>query len=171
MKSFTEQAQLYAAYHQKKATLYTHFAGIPLILFGIMIFLGFFQLIVPGVFATTMAEIATLILFIHYLRLNWQLALLIAPVLVLMVWLSSLISYAGPTSFALGAFLIVSILGWALQLTGHFIEGIKPAFTDNLASLPIAPLYLTAEACFILGRMQKLRDQVHNPVPLSETVP
>lgn len=162
MKSFVEQAQGYAQYHQKPLTLYTHFLGIPLILFSMMIFLGFFQLIMPGVFSTTLAEIATAVLFVCYLYLHWQLALLLFPLLVFLCWLSSLISYAGPTSFALWTFFLLFIVGWIAQLVGHFIEGNKPAFTDDLYYLLIAPLFLTAEACFILGRMEKLKDEIHH---------
>ncbi len=38
MKPFVEQAQFYVGYHQKPITRYTHFAGIPLIIFSLMIF-------------------------------------------------------------------------------------------------------------------------------------
>ncbi|MDP1601806.1 MAG: DUF962 domain-containing protein [Legionella sp.] len=161
MKTFIEQAHFYAEYHQKKETLYTHLIGIPLIILSLMIFLGFFQLIVPGVIATTLASIGTLVLFIYYLRLNWQLALLFAPILVLLLWISSLVSYAGPTAFALWTFIIVFILGWGLQFVGHMIEGRKPALIDNATHALVAPLFLTAEVCFMLGRMQTLKEQVH----------
>jgi len=161
MKSFIEQAQIYALYHQKKATLYTHLIGVPLIVFSLMVLLGFVQMIVPGVIATTLASIVTLVLFIYYLRLNWRLALLIAPVLVFMLWISSLISYAGPTRFALWTFAITFVIGWALQLIGHLIEGKRPALVDNLWQALIAPLFLVAELSFMAGRMSDLKQQMH----------
>jgi uncharacterized membrane protein YGL010W len=171
MKTFIEQAHLYAEYHQKKETLYTHLVGIPLILLSLMIFLGFFKLIVPDVFATTLASIGTLVLFIYYLRLNWLLALFFAPVLVLLLWISSLVSHAGPTAFAFWTFIIVFILGCGLQLVGHMIEGKKPALLDNAWHALIAPLFLTAEVCFMLGQMQALKEQVHGTTSITTQTP
>ena len=42
MDTFIRQAQLYATYHQKPLTRYTHFVGVPLIIFSTMIFLASF---------------------------------------------------------------------------------------------------------------------------------
>lgn len=167
MKSFIEQAQYYSQYHQKKITFYTHLAGIPLLMFSFMIFLGCFKLIVPGVINTTLASIGTLVLFVYYLRLNWLIALLLAPVLVFLLWIASVVSDSGPTSFALWMFIASFIIGVALQLAGHLIERRKPAFMDNALQAVIAPMFLTAELCFMLGRMPNLKTQIHN----KDTVP
>lgn len=167
MIRFIDRAQNYAKYHQKKATLYTHLVGVPLIVFGLMIFLGFFQLIIPGVMATTLATIATLSLLVYYFFLNWRLALLLVPILILMLWVSHIISYAGPTSSALWTFVIVFFFGVLLQLIGHMLEGKKPALMDNLSQAMLAPLFLIAEICFMLGLMKVLKEQIHDtPHPL-----
>lgn len=164
MKTFIEQAAFYTQYHERRSNFYTHLAGVPLLILAQMIFLGFFQLIVPGVFATTLASIATLATFIYYFMLNWRLALLFAPVQVLLLWISSLISYAGPTAFALWTFLIILVLGVALQLLGHLLEGRKPAFMDSSTQFLVAPLFLTAEICFLLGHMHGLQEQIYGPL-------
>lgn len=161
MKSFLEQARFYAQYHQSKATLYTHLAGIPLILFSLMVLFGFVKLIIPGVMSTSLATIGTLALLAFYFRLNWRLSLILLPILILLLWLSSIISFAGPTRFALWVFFITFVVGWILQLTGHLIEGKKPAFMEGITQASIAPLYIVAEVCFMLGRMQSLSDQMH----------
>lgn len=163
MKEFITQARTYAQYHQKKETFYTHLAGIPLIILGLMIFFGFFQLIVPGVLKTTLANIATLILLGYYFMLNWKLALFASPLLFLMLWISHIISYAGPTRFALWFLVVVLILGVLLQAIGHIIEGKKPAFMDNFTQAFIAPLFLVAEVCFMAGIMSGLKNQIHEP--------
>ena len=80
-----------------------------------------------------------------------------------MLWLSSLVSYHGPTHFALWTFAIIFVLGWAFQLSGHLIEGNMPAFISGPSLALIAPLFLTAELCFKLGRMQQLREDIHIP--------
>ena len=164
MKPFIEQAQFYVGYHQKPITRYTHFAGIPLIIFSLMIFLGFFHLVIPGILDTNLAGIATIVLLVYYFRLNWRLALALTPILFCLLWIADVISYAGPTSGALWTFIITFVLGWGLQFLGHFLEGKRPAFMDNFWQALIAPLFLTAEVFFMAGHMQELKEQIYgNP--------
>lgn len=170
MKAFLEQAQFYAQYHQKAATFYTHLIGVPLIIFSLMIFFGFLHLIIPGVLDATLACILTFILWVYYVRLNWRLGLLLLPVLMLMLWLSSLISHVGPNQNTLLTFIILFVLGCLLQLIGHFIEGRKPAFMDNFRQALIAPMFLVAELCFMAGRMQSLKTALHGQAETSDVV-
>ncbi|KTD36499.1 transmembrane protein [Legionella nautarum] len=160
MKSFIEQARMYGAYHRKPITRYTHFAGVPLIIFSLMVLFGFLHLVIPGVMDITLASIATFALLIYYYFLNWRLALVLTAVFIILLWLANLVSYYGPTRSALWIFLITFILGWALQLIGHFFEGNRPAFLDNIWQALIAPMFLTAELFFLGGRMQNLQEQI-----------
>jgi uncharacterized membrane protein YGL010W len=50
--------------------------------------------------------------------------------------------------------------GWALQFLGHYFEGRKPAFLDDLRSILDGPLFLVAELAFALGLSPQLREQV-----------
>jgi hypothetical protein len=50
--------------------------------------------------------------------------------------------------------------GWALQFVGHYFEGRKPAFMDDLRGLLDGPLFLVAEAAFALGLSPELRAEV-----------
>jgi uncharacterized membrane protein YGL010W len=161
MKSFVEQAQLYAVYHQNITTRYTHFAGVPIIIFSVMIFLGFIKIIIPGVFETSLATLATLAVLIYYYRLHWQLALAITPILLILLWLAHWFSLFGPTTLGVWVFIITFILGWGIQLYGHFIEGKKPAFMLNICQALIAPLFLTAELIFMAGYMKPLKEQIY----------
>ena len=161
VKTFIEQAMVYSQYHESKRTLYFHLVGVPLALLGVMIFLGCFKLILPGVFQTTLAILATLALFVYYLRQQWQLALLILPILMILLWLSWLISYEGPTHFALWFFVITSLIGWGILIFSHVMEGKKPAFTHQFSQILIAPLVLIAEVCFLVDFMKALKEQIH----------
>jgi uncharacterized membrane protein YGL010W len=40
------------------------------------------------------------------------------------------------------------VVGWTFQFLGHYYEGRKPAFMDDLLGLVIGPLFLVAEAVF-----------------------
>ncbi|HEY5946427.1 MAG TPA: Mpo1-like protein, partial [Kofleriaceae bacterium] len=50
--------------------------------------------------------------------------------------------------------------GWALQFLGHYFEGRKPAFLDDIKGLLDGPLFLVAEAAFTLGLSPGLRAEV-----------
>jgi uncharacterized membrane protein YGL010W len=50
--------------------------------------------------------------------------------------------------------------GWALQFLGHYFEGKKPAFLDDLRGLLDGPLFLVAEAAFAVGLSRELREEV-----------
>jgi uncharacterized membrane protein YGL010W len=166
MKPFIEQAQRYACYHQNSTTLYSHMAGVPIIIFSLMILLGFVKIVIPGVYQTSLACLATLAVLIYYFRLHWQLALALTPILIILLWLAHWFTRFGPTQTGLWVFIITFILGWGLQLYGHFVEGKKPAFIDNFSQALIAPLFLTAELFFMAGYMQPLKNQIYGPIDL-----
>lgn len=161
MKPFIEQAQVYATYHQKITTRYTHLIGVPLIVLSFMILLGFVKISVPNVFTTTLAWFATIAILIYYFLLNWQLALAITPIMLFLLWIAHWFSLNGPTTLGTWAFIITFVVGWGFQLYGHFLEGKRPAFMDNLSQALIAPLYLTAELIFSVGYMKSLQTQIH----------
>lgn len=169
MNTFIKQAQLYATYHQKPLTRYTHFVGVPLIIFSTMIFFGFIHLVVPGVLNITLAGIATLVLLGYYYYLNWRLALALTVILLILLGIAHLVSRHGPNSTSLWIFFITFILGWALQLVGHFIEGNRPAFMDNLWQAICAPMFLTAEIFFLMGYLHPLKMEIEGGSGLDET--
>lgn len=55
---------------------------------------------------------------------------------------------------------VVFVLGWALQLLGHRLEGNRPALLGNIAQIFVAPLYLTAELGFSLGLRRGLHGEI-----------
>jgi uncharacterized membrane protein YGL010W len=170
MQSFIEQAQFYAAYHQNPMTRYTHLIGVPLIILSLMILLGFINVVITGIFIISFATLATIALLIYYFRLHWQLALTLTPILLCLWWIGSLFSHNGPTKLGIWAFIITFIIGWALQLYGHFIEGKKPVFMVNIWQALLAPLFLTAELFFMAGFMKPLKEQIYGPVEFNNNL-
>ena len=49
--------------------------------------------------------------------------------------------------WSLGAFAV----GWMIQFLGHYYEGRKPAFVDDLRGLLVGPMFVVGEALFSLG--------------------
>jgi uncharacterized membrane protein YGL010W len=54
--------------------------------------------------------------------------------------------------------------GWAIQFLGHFFEGKKPAFLDDLRGLLDGPLFLVAEIAFALGLSPGLKEEIESRV-------
>ena len=161
MKPFIEQAQCYASHHQNLKTQQTHWIGVPLITFSLMILLGFVKIVIPGVYQISLACLATLALLIYYFRLHWLLALAVTPILLFLLWIASWLSSTGPNTLASWIFIITFISGWTLQLYGHYISEEKPAFMGHLSQVLIAPLYLMAELLFKAGIMSSLKAHIH----------
>ena len=59
-------------------------------------------------------------------------------------------------SWGIGLF----IVGWIFQFIGHYYEGRKPAFVDDIIGLAIGPLFVVAEVVFMLGLRPELKRQV-----------
>jgi uncharacterized membrane protein YGL010W len=51
-------------------------------------------------------------------------------------------------------------IGWVFQFIGHYFEGRKPAFVDDLVGLLIGPLFVVAEVLFLLGLRKDLESAI-----------
>jgi uncharacterized membrane protein YGL010W len=157
----------YAAYHRDRRNIATHVVGIPTIVFAIGVLLArpALELATPaGLLPLTPALLLWGLTTLWYLTrgelllgvavslLNGALVMLAAPVATagLVPWLA----------VGLGLFL----LGWVVQFIGHYYEGRKPAFTDDLIGLLVGPQFVAAEALFSLGLMHGLRDDIERRV-------
>ncbi|MCY1314444.1 hypothetical protein D9M70_650910 [compost metagenome] len=79
--------------------------------------------------------------------------------LALCLWLGAALAVQG-TALWLGAGLGMFVVGWVIQFVGHYYEGRKPAFVDDLMGLIVGPLFVVAELSFLLG----LRAEVERAV-------
>ena len=61
-------------------------------------------------------------------------------------WIAAL-----PTGTWLAAGIGLFAVGWFIQFVGHYYEGKKPAFVDDIMGLIIGPLFVAAEVVFALG--------------------
>lgn len=165
MRSFIEQAQGYATYHHNQVTRYTHMIGIPLILFSLMILLGFIHVVIVGVLDVNLANITTLVLLICYFRLNWCLASALTPILIFLLWIATFFNRMGPTSLGLWSFMLIFLVGLVLLFTGHLLEEKRPTYVNNLCHIFIAPLFIVAELFFTFGRMNKLKGDIYGKEP------
>lgn len=139
----------YAAYHRDRRNVATHLVGIPMIFLAVVVLLSrpVFGL---GGGTLTPAMLASVLAAIFYLRLDWRFGIVMALLLVLCCGLGLWIGQMNTTDW-LGWGLGLFVGGWAIQFVGHWFEGRKPAFVDDLKSLLVGPLFVVAEVAFLLG--------------------
>ncbi len=164
MRNIEEHVITYATYHRDKRNIATHFVGVPLILLGVVLALSLVGtgLSVGGI-AITGACIAIAMVSLYYLWLDIALGIACAVVLLALWFLAQAIIVAQPQSafmIAIGLF----VVGWALQFWGHFFEGKKPAFVDDMMGLVISLPFLIAEIFFAIGLKPTLKAAVEAKV-------
>lgn len=149
MQTLEQQMSFYAAYHQDPRNKASHFVGVPMIIFGLFIALGWARIEVGGVTLTAALLLAAVVL-VWYFLLDVPLALAMLAVNAVLLYLADQVS---TQSMAAGAmwFAVFFGGGWVIQLIGHVWEGRKPALVDNFFQIFVAPIFLAAEAFFALG--------------------
>lgn len=149
----------YARYHRDRRNIATHMVGVPMIVFGVGVLLaradvGF------GDSGLTMAWLAWALATAWYVsRGHLLLGLAVSAANALLFGLAHLVSagsVANWLTWGLGFF----GLGWVIQFIGHYYEGKKPAFADDLVGLLVGPMFVSAEALFSMGLAQPLLREV-----------
>lgn len=149
MKTLVDHLAQYAAYHRDQRNILSHFIGIPLIVVAVAILLSRPGVEVFGLWLAP-ATLTALAAAVFYLRLDLRFGLLMTLLLLLSLWLAAGLATQS-TALWLGSGLGLFVAGWVIQFVGHYYEGRKPAFVDDLMGLVIGPLFVAAEAAFLLG--------------------
>ena len=176
MKALVDRLASYAEYHRDKRNIATHFVGIPMILVGTQSALARI-----GIGPLNAAVGATGLATRYYRAIDPTYGKAMAGVLGASCAIGTGIA-ALPAPLWVAATGSLLIGGWALQFLGHYFEGRKPAFLDDLRGLLDGPLFLVAEAAFALGLSPELRDEVERragptrwgkvaPAPVIEVAP
>jgi uncharacterized membrane protein YGL010W len=150
VRTLSEQLAGYAAYHQDRRNIWTHQIGIPLIVLGAAVLASR-----PAALPSP-AMLIALPLAVFYLRLDLRLGAAMAVLLTLAVWAGHVVA-EGSEFVWLTAGIGLFVVGWTAQFIGHAYEGKKPAFTEDLTSLAIGPLFIVADLAVRAGLRPELR--------------
>jgi len=150
MRAATDLLTQYATYHRDQRNIARHFIGVPMIVFAVGVLLARPSFALGGL-ALSPAWILFALAAAWYLsRGNLGLGLAVSActgVLLLAAHRVADGSVGTWLAWGVGVF----ALGWLIQFVGHWYEGRKPAFVDDIVGLLVGPMFVTAEAMFMLG--------------------
>ena len=162
MKPALDQLASYAAYHRDRRNIATHAVGLPIIAFAVIVLLSRvgIPVTIGGMpFTLTPAIIGVIAACIYYLLLDLALgAALIAIIAAMTGYAGDIVALGALPSLAIGLGLLAA--GLILQFIGHYYEGRRPAFLDDLISTLIGPLFVMAELFFLLGIKRDLQRDI-----------
>lgn len=148
----------YAAYHLDERNIYTHFVGIPMIVFAVFCFAAR-----PGVmlghFDFTLTLLIMILSLVFYYCLDRRFAYIMTVLFVISYPFAYVVAQLSTQTWLMistGFFLV----GWIIQFVGHIFEKKKPAFVDDLMGLAIGPLFVVAEMVFMLGYRKDMYQRV-----------
>lgn len=155
MRDANQLLTQYAAYHRDRRNIMTHFIGVPLIVFSVVLALA--QIYIGGIHA---GWIGIAVASAYYIWLERAIGSTLTIFLIGCGVVSSFISMQTGVGVALIIALVIFVVGWVIQFIGHKFEGMKPAFVDDLMGLVIGPVFVTAEVFFLLGGKRELQHYI-----------
>jgi len=159
MRTATELLAQYAEYHRDRRNIVSHFIGVPMIVFGLGVLLAR-PVLASGPFPLTLGWVVFAFVAAWYLmRGEAVLGIAVSIATGVLMWLAHRVSDASVAAWlawGLGFF----IVGWVIQFIGHWYEGRKPAFVDDMVGLIVAPMFVTAEAMFLFGWNKPLQAEI-----------
>ncbi|MFP5422163.1 MAG: DUF962 domain-containing protein [Gammaproteobacteria bacterium] len=158
MKTLVDHLAQYAAYHRDQRNILSHFIGIPLIVVAVAVLLSRpgFELLGLWLSPALLVAVAA---GVFYLRLDLRFGLLMALLLVLSLWAAAGLAMQSMAVW-LSSGIALFVIGWIIQFVGHYYEGRKPAFVDDVMGLVIGPLFVAAEAAFLLGLRKEVEQAI-----------
>jgi len=153
----------YAQYHRDRRNIISHFIGVPMIVFAVGVLLTKPVFVLAGV-AVTPAWLVFALASAWYLsRGDLVLGAAVSLGVGLLIVLAHRVGGQGTWAW-LASGVGFFVLGWVIQFIGHWYEGKKPAFVDDIVGLLVGPMFVTAEALFGLGWNKSLLAEIERRV-------
>ncbi|MDD0810506.1 DUF962 domain-containing protein [Curvibacter sp. RS43] len=159
MPNTQELLTRYAHYHRDRRNITTHLIGVPMIVLavGVLLARARFELVGFPLSAAWLAWAASTAWYLSRGQglVEWMVSGAVGALVGLAHPLAD-----GSTAHWLGWGVGLFSLGWVIQFVGHYFEGRKPAFVDDLVGLLVGPLFVVAELLFALGLCLTLRHDI-----------
>jgi len=148
---FRRQLGLYAAVHRDWRNKATHFVGIPVIVFSLLLLLSLWTFELGGrQWALSLA--VAILAVLGWLALDLGIGIVMALAMAGAWYAAEALAGAlGSAQAVWIAFIALFVAGWALQFLGHHYEGRRTALLDNIFQAFIGPMFLVAETMVMMG--------------------
>ena len=150
MRAATDLLSQYAEYHRDRRNILSHFIGVPMIVFAFGVLLARPAFAFRGLALSPAWLVFGLTAAWYLSRGNLTLGVAVSTAVGALVLLAHQVAYDGVASW-LGWGLGMFTVGWVIQFVGHWYEGKKPAFVDDIIGLLVGPMFVMAEALFAVG--------------------
>jgi uncharacterized membrane protein YGL010W len=163
MRPAVDLLSQYALYHRDRRNIVSHFIGVPMIVFAVGVLLARPAFAVEGTLLTPAWLVFAPIAAWYLTRGNLMLGVAVSLEVAALLWLGQMAaagSVASWLAWGIGFF----VVGWIIQFVGHWYEGKKPAFVDDLAGLLVGPMFVSAEGMFMLGWNKPLLKEIERRV-------
>jgi uncharacterized membrane protein YGL010W len=140
----------YALYHRDRRNIASHFVGVPMIVFAIGVLLARPSVGLGGLALTPAWVVFALSAAWYLTRGNLTLGAATSAAIGILILAAHQVGDSGVgawLAWGLGFFAV----GWLIQFVGHWYEGKKPAFVDDIIGLLVGPMFIVAEALFAFG--------------------
>lgn len=149
----------YATYHRDRRNILTHFVGVPMIVFSVGVLLSAVRFNVAGL-SLSLAWVVFAVTALWYLsRGHFAIGLASSLGVGLLMALAHQVGSGTAASWAawwIGFFTV----GWIIQFVGHYYEGRKPAFADDLVGLLVGPMFVVLEMLAPMGLFKDLMAEI-----------
>jgi len=157
---FRRQLGVYASIHRDARNKATHFIGIPMIVFSLLLAFTQWQFPVAG-HPTSAAAVLAVLAVLGWMALDLWIGVAMVVIMLVMWYAAEALAGAlGTPSAVWIGFAALFVVGWALQFLGHHYEGKRPALIDNLFQGFIGPMFLVAEIMVVNGYRRDLANSV-----------
>lgn len=147
---FRRQLASYASVHRSGRNKATHFVGIPIIVFSLLLVLSLWRPEIGGR-EWSGALIVAIVAALGWIALDVRVGVIMAIILVPTWYAAEALCGALGVQSAWVAFGALFVGGWVLQFLGHHYEGKRPALLDNIFQGFIGPMFLVAETLVAMG--------------------
>jgi len=153
----------YAEYHRDRRNIVTHFFGVPMIVFAVGVLLARPGVAIGGLWISV-AWLAWGLSAAWYLtRGEFGLGVAVSAGVGLLIVLAHPVAAGSALSWlawGVGFF----VVGWIIQFIGHYYEGRKPAFADDLVGLLVGPMFVVMELLAMAGFFKDLATRIEDRV-------
>lgn len=150
----------YAEYHRDRRNIVTHFVGVPMIVFAVGVLLARPSFVLAGLALTPAWVVFALAALWYVSRGRLGIGVATAGAVGLLIALAHQASAGASVGTWLAWGLGFFAVGWMIQFVGHYYEGRKPAFADDLVGLLVGPMFVVLELLALAGFFKGLVGEV-----------